>query len=71
MSDPCEHRRARRLSRRARVTSGHSYARAGRASTTTTTRQGWFAHRCGVSRCRQVFAAARLSTEEITWRGDD
>ncbi|MEU9887030.1 hypothetical protein [Sphaerisporangium sp. NPDC051011] len=69
MSDPCEHRRRPRRSRRAQATKGRAYARAGR--TTTTVRQGWFAHRCGVSRCRQVFVPARLSPEEMTWRGDD
>ncbi|MFC4588676.1 hypothetical protein [Sphaerisporangium corydalis] len=69
MSEPCEHRRAPRRSRRGQATRGHSFARAGR--TTTTGRQGWFAHRCGVSRCRQVFAPVRLSPEEMTWRGDD
>ncbi|MET8156666.1 hypothetical protein ABZT47_09860 [Sphaerisporangium sp. NPDC005289] len=69
MSDPCEHRRAPRRARRAQITRGHAHARSG--LTATTARQGWFAHRCGVSRCRQVILTARLSPEEITWRGDD
>ncbi|WP_248964734.1 hypothetical protein [Sphaerisporangium perillae] len=69
MSDPCEHRRAPRRARRAQMTHGQAYARSGRRNTTA--RQGWFAHRCGVSRCRQVFLLARLSPEEMTWRGDD
>ncbi|MFC4530028.1 hypothetical protein [Sphaerisporangium dianthi] len=69
MSEPCEHRRAPRRARRAQITHGHAHARAGRI--TTTARQGWFAHRCGVSRCRQVPLLVRLAPEEITWRGDD
>ncbi|GGK78828.1 hypothetical protein Sme01_22480 [Sphaerisporangium melleum] len=69
MSDPCEHRRRPRRARRAQITRGHAHARAGR--TTTTARQGWFAHRCGVSRCRQVLLPVRLWQEEMTWRGDD
>ncbi|WP_405143928.1 hypothetical protein OG589_40135 [Sphaerisporangium sp. NBC_01403] len=69
MSEPCEHRLRRRRSRRAQITRGHAYGRAGR--TNSTARQGWFAHRCGVSRCCQVFVPVRLSPEEMTWRGDD
>ncbi|GII64171.1 hypothetical protein Skr01_42560 [Sphaerisporangium krabiense] len=69
MSDPCEHRRGPRRARRAQTTRGRAYARAGYA--TSPARQGWFAHRCGVSRCHQVVVQARLSSEEMTWRGDD
>ncbi|WP_214415320.1 hypothetical protein [Sphaerisporangium fuscum] len=69
MSDHCEHRRRPRRIRRSQTTRGHAHARAGR--TATSARQGWFAHRCGVSRCRHVFTPVRLSPEEMTWRGDD
>jgi hypothetical protein len=69
MSDPCELRRGPSRARRAQITRGRAYARGGRI--TATSRQGWFAHRCGVSRCCQVFSPARLSPEEMTWRGDD
>ncbi|MDH2429933.1 hypothetical protein [Sphaerisporangium sp. TRM90804] len=69
MSEPCEHRRGPRRARRAQAAQGRAYARPARAATTT--RRGWFAHRCGVSRCHQVAMAARLSFEETTWRSDD
>ncbi|GII80138.1 hypothetical protein Sru01_51200 [Sphaerisporangium rufum] len=69
MSEPCEHRRGPRRRRRAQAARGHAHARAGQAPLTT--RRGWFAHRCGVSRCHQVATPARLSCEETTWRGDD
>jgi hypothetical protein len=59
----CEHRRPRRNSRRAQATRGHAYARAGRPA-----RTGWYAHRCGVSRCGQVFVPVQMS-QESTWRG--
>ncbi|MFC6079763.1 hypothetical protein [Sphaerisporangium aureirubrum] len=69
MSEPCEHRRGPRRSRRARAARGRAWLRAGR--TAAGPRRGWFAHRCGVSRCHQVAEPARLSSEETTWRGDD
>ncbi|MFI6921895.1 hypothetical protein ACIBIZ_18275 [Nonomuraea spiralis] len=59
----CDHRRAGRAGRRAQATRGHAFARAGRP-----VRVGWYAHRCGVSRCGQVFAPVQTS-QESTWRG--
>ncbi|TDE60359.1 hypothetical protein E1295_00510 [Nonomuraea mesophila] len=49
--------------RRGRAASGHAFARAGRP-----VRTGLFAHRCGVSRCGQVFVLVEMS-QESTWRG--
>jgi hypothetical protein len=45
------------------ATRNHAYARAGRP-----VRTGWYAHRCGVSRCGQVFVPVETA-QEITWRG--
>ncbi|WP_219465328.1 hypothetical protein [Nonomuraea rhizosphaerae] len=45
------------------MTRGHAFARAGRP-----VRTGWYAHRCGVSRCGQVFVPVEMS-QEIMWRG--
>jgi hypothetical protein len=59
----CEQLRARRRERRGQATRDHAYARAGRPA-----RTGWYAHRCGVSRCGQVFAPVEAS-EETMWRG--
>ncbi|MFG2075356.1 hypothetical protein [Nonomuraea maritima] len=59
----CEHGRARRRERRIQATRDHAYARAGRP-----VRVGWYAHRCGVSRCGQVFVPVQMS-QESTWRG--
>ena len=59
----CENRRRRRAGRRAQITRGRAYARAG-----LPVRTGWFAHHCGVSRCGQIFVPVRPSTETM-WRG--
>ncbi|MDA0636331.1 hypothetical protein OUY22_23165 [Nonomuraea sp. MCN248] len=59
----CDHRRGRRRRTRAQATRGHAFARAGRP-----VRTGWYAHRCGVSRCGQVFVPVETA-QEITWRG--
>ncbi|MBB3729008.1 hypothetical protein [Nonomuraea dietziae] len=55
----CDHRLTRRRTRRAQATRGHAYARTGRP-----TRTGWFAHRCGVSRCGQIFVTVRPAEEK-------
>ncbi|WP_326819587.1 hypothetical protein OHA77_17390 [Streptosporangium sp. NBC_01639] len=60
----CEQHAARRRDRRAQSTRDHDYARAGRPAP-----RGWFAHRCGVSRCGQIFVPARLAQQESMWRG--
>ncbi|MGW4421991.1 hypothetical protein [Streptosporangium sp. NPDC004631] len=60
----CDHPRRRRRSRRVRATQGHDLARVGRPVL-----RGWFAHRCGVSRCGQIFVPARLAQQESMWRG--
>ncbi|GGS94259.1 hypothetical protein GCM10010156_60680 [Planobispora rosea] len=60
----CEHRESRRRARRAQGTRGHGFARAGRPD-----RRGWFAHRCGVSRCGQIFVPVRLAQQQTMWRG--
>ncbi|MEV8634086.1 hypothetical protein AB0395_20745 [Streptosporangium sp. NPDC051023] len=60
----CDNRESRRRPRRAQATRGHGFARAGRPVL-----RGWFAHRCGVSRCGQIFVPARLAQQESTWRG--
>ncbi|MEO3799486.1 hypothetical protein [Nonomuraea sp. B1E8] len=52
-----------RRARRAQPADGHAFARVGRP-----VRTGWFAHRCGVSRCGQVFVQVQIS-QESTWRG--
>src|SRR5690606_16856176 len=59
----CDHRNYRRRLTRAQATRGHGYARPGRP-----VRTGWYAHRCGVSRCGQVFVPVETA-QEITWRG--
>ncbi|PRX63102.1 hypothetical protein B0I32_11195 [Nonomuraea fuscirosea] len=56
----CDSRRPRR---RDQVTRGHAFARAGRP-----VREGWFAHRCGVSRCGQIFVPVQVE-QESTWKG--
>ncbi|MFI0417369.1 MULTISPECIES: hypothetical protein [Spongiactinospora] len=43
---------------------GHAFAAAGR----TEPREGWFAHRAGVSRCAQVTGTERPA-HQSTWRG--
>lgn len=60
----CDHDRTRRRVRRDQATRGHGFARAGRPGL-----RGWFAHRCGVSRCGQIFVPARLAQQESSWRG--
>ncbi|GAA4101287.1 hypothetical protein GCM10022248_87080 [Nonomuraea soli] len=50
----CDHRLSKRRSRRSLATRGKAYARAGRP-----VRTGSFAHRCGVSRCGQIFVPVR------------
>ncbi|MFF4991572.1 hypothetical protein ACFY19_30615 [Streptosporangium saharense] len=60
----CDHRQSKRRRRRSQATRGHGFARAGRPAL-----RGWFAHRCGVSRCGQIFVPARLSQQESSWRG--
>ncbi|MGI5485464.1 hypothetical protein [Microtetraspora malaysiensis] len=54
----CDHRRRRRLIRRAVAGAGTGYAR-GRRSRRFAVRHGWFAHRGGVCRCGQVYQPAR------------
>ncbi|WP_214325220.1 hypothetical protein [Nonomuraea sediminis] len=54
----CENRRAKRRTRRAQASRGHAFARAGRP-----VREGWYAHRCGVSRCGQIFVPVHLTQE--------
>ncbi|MEV0583138.1 hypothetical protein [Nonomuraea sp. NPDC050310] len=48
----CEYKKKTR--RRRQATRGKAFARAGRP-----VRTGWFAHRCGVSRCGQIFVPVR------------
>ena len=63
----CEHRRPGRGKSREQATRGHAFARAGRP-----VRTGWYAHRCGVSRCGQVFAPVEMSEETMRrGRGDE
>ncbi|MFI6481614.1 hypothetical protein ACIBH1_27045 [Nonomuraea sp. NPDC050663] len=50
----CDHRLSKRRGRRSLATRGKAYARAGRP-----VRTGSFAHRCGVSRCGQIFVPVR------------
>jgi hypothetical protein len=69
LSRHCEQRGGPRRSRWTQAAHGRAWLRAGRMAAGS--RRGWFAHRCGVSRCHQVAEPARLSSEETTWRGDE
>ncbi|GAA5079190.1 hypothetical protein HNP84_009845 [Thermocatellispora tengchongensis] len=63
----CEHRTSRRRDRRAQMTKGHAFARAGRPAH----RRGWFAHRAGVTCCTQAPERLHHHDEPMRGRGHD